>query len=259
MQNAVLSYNNRLLDSLPADEAARFVSFADTIPMPVRTVLYQPGIRPKYAYFLTSGMASIVWNNADGSVIEVGIVGQEGLVGAMHLLGHLELPTQCFMQIAGTARRIPLSDLERAFASPSELHQKISDFIQFRTISAEQLVACNAHHSIEQRLARWLLNVQDRLQVDKFALTHEFLADMLAVHRPTVSIVAKHFMTAGVIIYRHGHIEILQRAQLEKLACECHTISHNLLINLYSRKSEAGVEHLRFPELAQNGYAHPAG
>ena len=229
---------NRLLESLPPDELADVFAASEPIALPVRTILYEPGVRPKYAYFLTDGIASVVRNAANGTVVEVGIVGREGLIGAIHLLGSLELPTQCFMQIAGSGLRILLTDLEMMFAAPSSLHTGISEFIQFRMINAGQLAACNANHPIEQRLARWLLNVQDRMQTEQFALTHEFLAEMLAVQRPTLSVVAKHFQVAGIISYRHGHVQILQPQELESMACECYSISHHLFAGLYAHSTK---------------------
>ena len=239
MNSTMVHVTNRLLDTLPSAELAHLLAVSEPIALPVRTILYEPGIRPKYAYFLTDGVASVVRNTSNGFVVEVGIVGREGLVGSIHLLGSLELPTQCFMQIAGNGRRILLTDLERLFIAPSSLHTCISEFIQFQTINACQLAACNASHSIEQRLARWLLNVQDRMQSETFALTHEFLAEMLAVQRPTLSIVAKHFQLAGIVAYRHGQIKILQPEKLENLACDCYSISHDLFTDLYSPLRES--------------------
>ena len=233
MNSTMAPVANRLLESLPPNELAHLVAISEPIALPVRTILYEPGIRPKYAYFLTDGIASVVRNTANGAVVEVGIVGREGLIGAIHLLGSLELPTQCFMQLAGSGRRILLTDLERMFAAPSSLHTYISEFIQFRMINACQLAACNANHPIEQRLARWLLNVRDRMQTEQFALTHEFLAEMLSVQRPTLSIVAKHFQVAGIVAYHHGQLQILLPEMLESLACECYSISHDLFTDLY--------------------------
>ena len=239
MNSTMVHVTNRLLDTLPPAELAHLFAVSEQMTLPVRTILYEPGIRPKYAYFLTDGVASVVRNTSNGFVVEVGIVGREGLVGAIHLLGSLELPTQCFMQIAGSGRRILLTDLKRMFVAPSSLHTGISEFIQFQTINACQLAACNASHPIEQRLARWLLNVGDRMQTEQFALTHEFLAEMLAVQRPTLSIVAKHFQRAGIVAYRHGQIQILLPDKLESVACECYSISHDLFTDLYSPLRES--------------------
>ena len=226
---------NRLLDNLPAAEAALLLACTELIALPVRSNLYESGVRPTYVYFLVDGVASVVRNTEAGAVIDVGIIGREGLVGAIHLLGPLELPTQCFMQIAGSGRRMRLTELERLFDAPSAIHGRILEFIQFRMINACQLAACNVSHSIEQRLARWLLNVQDRMQAVSFGLTHETLAQMMGGSRSTLSIVAKRLQDARMIGYRHGHIQILDRARLESVACECYGITHSLLTRLYSQ------------------------
>ena len=239
MNSTISPRTNRLLDALPAAEAAYVLASSELIALPVRSILYESGVRPKYAYFLTDGIASVVRNTEAGAVIDVGIIGQEGLVGAIHLLGPLELPTQCFMQIAGSGRRMLLTELERLFSAPSAIHDRISEFIQFRMINASQLVACSASHSVEKRFARWLLDIQDRVHEGRFALTHEFIAEMLAVQRPTLSMIAKRFQAAEMIAYRHGHIRILDGAGLESIACECYGITHSLLTRLYSQASES--------------------
>lgn len=241
MNSTLLPRTNRLLETLPAAELVYLLAFTEKIELPVRTILYEPGIRPRYAYFLTNGIASIVRNAANGAVVEVGIIGREGLVGAIHLLGPLELPTQSFMQITGSGRRILLADLNKIYKVAPSLHRRISEFIQFRVINACQLAACNATHSLEQRLARWLLNIQDRMQDETFPLTHEFLAEMLAVQRPTLSVIAKQFQMAGIVSYRHGHMQILEHDTLQRLACDCYGISHDLFMDLYSQPDDASA------------------
>ncbi len=255
MNSTIPTRTNRLLETLPTSELTFLLASTESVELPVRTILYEPGIRPRYAYFLTSGIASIVRNTANGSVVEVGIIGREGLVGAIHLLGPLELPTQSFMQISGSGRRILLADLGKIFNIAPSLHRRISEFIQFRVINACQLAACNASHSVEQRLARWLLNIQDRMQEDTFALTHEFLAEMLAVQRPTLSIVAKQFQMARIVAYRHGQMQILEHDTLQGLACDCYGISHDLFTDLYSQPDDSNS--LNFVPSAN--YGIPAG
>jgi CRP-like cAMP-binding protein len=225
---------NLLLDSLPEEELASLMACTEAVSLANRESLYEAGVRPKYAYFMTNGIASIVSNLSDGSTAEVGIIGREGLVGALHLLGHLDVPMQCFMQIAGSARRLPFAALEKLFISSAPMHACVLEFIQMGYLNASQLAACNALHTVEQRLARWLLVVQDRMQSDTYALTHEFLADMLVAHRPTVSVAAAALQKSGLISYRHGKVHILEREKLQSVACECYAISQKLLRHLYS-------------------------
>jgi CRP-like cAMP-binding protein len=137
------------------------------------------------------------------------------------------------MQIAGYGRRVAFRVLEHLFRELPSLRSRILENAQYSLINARQLAACNALHSVSQRLARWLLMVQDRMQSDEFALTHEVLAVMLSAHRPTISIVAAALQREGIITYRHGHVRILQRDRLESASCDCHSTSHDLLSMLY--------------------------
>jgi CRP-like cAMP-binding protein len=225
---------NLMIETLPRHELSQLMACTEAVLLPIREQLYEPNLRPKYAYFMTDGIASIVSSFADGTVAEVGIVGREGLVGALHLLGGLEVPMQCFMQVAGSARRMPFASLEKLFLSSLPVHDRVLEFVQLGSLHASQLAACNAIHTVEQRLARWLLMVRDRMQSDTYALTHEFLADMLVTHRPTVSVAAAGMQRLGLIEYRHGVIHILDREGLGARACECYATSQKLLLHLYS-------------------------
>ena len=229
-----ISPTNLLLDSLPREELLQVMACTEEVQLANRETLYEAGTRPKYAYFMTNGIASMVANFTDGSIAEVGIVGREGLVGALHLIGRLEVPLNCFMQVAGSARRLPFAALEKLFLSSPLMHTSVLEFVQLGSLNASQLAACNALHSVEQRLARWLLMVQERMQSDTYELTHEFLADMLVAHRPTVSVAAAALQKQGMISYRHGKVHIIDREKLQATACECYAISAKLLRHLYS-------------------------
>jgi CRP-like cAMP-binding protein len=224
---------NLLLDTLSLADQGRLLATTEPVLLPIRAMLYQPGIRPRYAYFITDGIASVVLNGAGGQIAEVGIIGREGVSGAIHLLGSLPVPTECFMQIAGSARRLLLTDLEVLFKNSAPMRARVLEFVQMVAINTSQLAACNALHSLDQRRARWLLVVQDRMQGSGYSLTHEFLAEMLVVQRPTLSIAAASLQRHGIIQYRHGHLKILNRERPESGACECYDISRNLLQHLY--------------------------
>ena len=239
---------NLLFESLPSVDLSDMLAATEAVLLPVRTILYEPSVPPRYAYFLTDGIASIVTNTTSGQVIEVGIVGREGLSGALHLMGNLNIPTQCFMQITGSGRRMLLSDLKETFASSESMRNRILEFNQFTTINAQQLSTCNAIHTIEQRLARWLLNIQDRMPSEHFSLTQQFLSEMLAVHRPTISVVAGQLQQQGIITYKYGLVQILQSEKLAAIACECHGVSFALLQALYSQ------EHSVLPFRPNNGH-----
>jgi CRP-like cAMP-binding protein len=228
-----LLHSNQLLEALTQPEQARLLAATEAVALPVRTSLYSAGIRPKYAYFLTNGIASIVLTAASGQIAEVGVIGREGLSCAIHLLGTLPILTDCFVQVAGDGRRLLFTDLETLFNNSQTLRVMVLAFVQMLAINTQQLAACNALHTVEQRLARWLLVVQDRMYTSHYSLTHEFLAEMLVVQRPTLSIAAAALQREGVIHYRHGQLTILNRRYLEGSACECYEASRNLLRRLY--------------------------
>ncbi len=225
---------NLLLENLPVEEVKQLMACTEPVTLGSRTLLYEAGMKPRYAYFMTDGIASVVANLTDGTTAEVGIIGREGLVGALHLLGGLPIPTQCFMQVAGSGRRVPFAVLQGLFLHSAPIHARILEFVQLGAANSSQLSACNALHTVEQRLARWLLMVQDRMQSVQYALTHEFLANMLVTHRPTVSVAAASLQKQGLINYRHGQVHILDSEGLRAVACECYGISRTLLRHLYS-------------------------
>ncbi len=225
---------NLLLEALPAEEHSQMIACTELVNLLLREPLYVAGTQPKYAYFITGGIASVVTSMADGTTAEVGIIGREGLTGATHLLGALPNDLHCFMQVAGSARRLPFSMLQGLFDHSLPIHARVLQYVQLGYLSTSQFTACNATHTVEQRLSRWLLMVHDRVLTDDYLLTHEFLAEMLVTHRPTVSVAAAILQKNGLIRYRHGHICIMNRAGLEALACECYQVTNNLLRDLYS-------------------------
>lgn len=226
--------SNLLLEALPADEYRQLIACTEVVSLLSRDSLYVAGAPPKYGYFITGGIASVVTSMADGTTAEVGIIGREGLAGAIHLLGGLPNDLHCFMQVAGSARRIPFTVLQGLFDHSLPIHARVLEFVQLGFLSTSQFSACNATHTVEQRLSRWLLMVQDRVLADEYTLTHEFLAEMLITHRPTVSVAAAILQKNGLIRYRHGHICIVNRDGLVALACECYQVTNNLLRHLYS-------------------------
>ena len=153
---------------------------------------------PDYAYFITSGMASVVTSMESGGTAEVGVVGREGVIGGLQLMGPALAPTRCFMQLPGSALRISMVDLQNAFQSSEEVRDRILEFLQEQAMDLSQIAGCHRLHEAEQRLARWLLTVQDRTQSDVLNLTQEFLGTMLGSRRTTVSSVAGALQAGGV-------------------------------------------------------------
>jgi CRP-like cAMP-binding protein len=190
---------------------------------------------PCHAYFLSSGFASVVVAFADGESAEVGLIGNEGVVGAYQLLGRSAVATTCFMQVAGAGWSIPFADLRREFAESEEVRTAVLEFVQGQTTTLAQVAACNKLHEAEARLARWLLMAQDRVGVDTLPLTQELLAQMLGTRRTTVALVAGTMERAGLIEWGRGKVHIVNREKLEAAACDCYLVVKRAMDLLYIR------------------------
>jgi CRP-like cAMP-binding protein len=182
---------------------------------------------------MTSGMASVVTFMSDGVGAEVGVIGREGLVEAIHLLGPAPAPTTAFIQSEATALRMPFAELQQLFLSHAPLSQRILECVQCQGFILSQLAACHGLHEIEERLARWLLMVRDRLGSDRFELTQEFLAEMLGARRTSVTLAAGTLQRGGLIKYSRGRIQVIDHQGLQKAACECYPIVRDLVVRLY--------------------------
>lgn len=226
--------SNLLLNSLSPKTASVLLARMRPVTLAAREVLYEPDDTPKFAHFMTGGIASIVGTMSSGASAEVGIWGKEGLVECFHMLGSARIPTRCFMQIEGSALRIPFKDLQREFHENQELREGILQSVQSQGAILGQLAACNRLHEAEERLARWFLMVRDRIENDTFYLTQEFLAVMLGSRRTTVTAAAGTLQRKGLIRYSRGRIHIVDPAGLEKEACECYTTVHEIYQNFYS-------------------------
>jgi CRP-like cAMP-binding protein len=221
------------LSSLGPNDRDFLLARSTSVDVPLRTMLYEADQKPKYAYFITSGIASVVAAVAEGGTAEVGVIGNEGMVGSLHLLGDAPVPTQCFIQLKGTALRMAFPTLQEAFSSSEGIRDRVLEFVQQQALSVSQIAGCNRLHGAEERLARWLLMVQDRVDSDILDMTQEFLAVMLGAQRTTVTMVAGTLQAAGLIEYRRGHVKIVDRQNLEDAACGCYQILKRLHVNLY--------------------------
>jgi CRP-like cAMP-binding protein len=224
---------NLLLGMLPLPYRNSLIARMKPVALPIRTVLYEAEETPKYAHFMTSGVASIVSSMSDGSSAEVGIWGKEGLVESFHLLGPAKVPNRCFIQMEGTALRMPFKEVQEEFLKQQALHHRVLQCVQSQGFILGQLAACNRLHGAEERLARWLLMVRDRAESDRFLLTQEFMATMLGARRTTVTLAAGALQRNGLIQYSRGKIHILNGKGLENVACECYQTVRNLYVNFY--------------------------
>ena len=226
--------SNLIIEALPPELKSSLLARLQPIDLPVGTILSNPGQAPPFAHFMTSGMASVVTFMSDGIGAEVGVIGREGLVEAINLLGPATAPTTSFIQSKATALRMPFSDLQQLFLAKPPLFQRILECVQSQGFMLSQLAACHGLHEIEERLARWLLMVRDRLESDRFELTQEFLAEMLGARRTSVTLAAGTLQRNGLIRYSRGRIQVLNRKGLEDAACECYPIVRDLVARLYS-------------------------
>src|SRR6516162_1673559 len=225
--------SNLLLNSLSPKTRSVLLARTRPVTLPAREVLYEPDDSPKFAHFMTGGIASIVGMMSSGASAEVGIWGKEGLVECFHLLGSARIPTRCFMQIEGSALRIPFKDLQKEFHENEELRECILQSVQSQGAILGQLAACNRLHEAEERLARWFLMVRDRMENVSFYLTQQFLAVMLGSRRTTVA-AANDQHRKGLIRYSSDRIHIVRPEGIEKEACECYTTVREIYQSFYS-------------------------
>jgi CRP-like cAMP-binding protein len=231
--------SNWLLARLPTTYRESLLSRLKPVSLPLRTVLYEPDETPKFAHFMTSGIASIVSSMANGASAEVGIWGKEGLVESFHLLGKAKIPTRCFIQMEATALRMPLKDLQKDFLENEDFRECVLQCVQSQGFIQGQLAACNRLHEAEERLARWLLMVRDRVDSERYYLTQEFLANMLGARRTTVTAAAGTLQRKGLIKYSRGRIQIVDPEGLEGEACECYRTVRRLYMDFYIQSAIA--------------------
>jgi CRP-like cAMP-binding protein len=214
---------NRILTALPVAEQLRLREAATDITLNVRTVLFEPGGPIDAVYFPTDGVVSLVTPLNDGDIVEVATIGNEGIVG-VPLVPLGGLAVRAIVQVAGHGllldAAIFLDLLERSRA----LQTLVERYTQALFGQIAQAAACNRLHSSEERLSRWLLMSQDRVESDNFMITQEFLGQMLGARRSTVSVSAGILQRAGLIRYTRGHVTIVDREGLEAVSCECYAV-----------------------------------
>jgi len=214
---------NYLLSRLPDEQYQRLFPLFDLVQTKLKDVLCQQGQPIEYVYFPCSSAQSCLVYMEDGSMVEVGTVGNESHTNVEVLVGATRATETIVCQIAGQSLRMKVSDFREAISTMSPLRHLAECCAQGYLAQVSQSVACNRLHSVEMRFARWLLVTHDRVQGNEFYLTQEFLAAMLGVHRPSVSLVAGVFQQAGLIKYSRGHMKILDREKLEETTCECYS------------------------------------
>jgi CRP-like cAMP-binding protein len=221
-----LPARNRLLASLPQPDYQQLRPHFEPVELPLRRVLYEVGEPVEHCYFVDRGMVSLVIPLEDGTLIEAGVVGNEGVVGLPGLLAEgMAAPHTSMIQLPGEGWRVATEILRAAMLRSPALLERVLRFSQALSIQISQTAVCNARHELPQRLARWLLLAHDRNgEGDVLALTHEFISMMLAVRRPGVTVSAAALQASGAIDYQRGRIRILDRRLLEATSCECYRV-----------------------------------
>ena len=217
---------NGLLAALPPEDVDRFFSDLHPVSLSVRHVFYDVGAPLEDVYFIEQGLASILTNLTNGSMIGVGMIGIEGMVGVSALLGDETAAQRVIVQVPGTALRMKAALCKAAFDESAAVRRVLLRFTAAVLHLSAQTAACNRVHSMKQRYARWLLMSSARIQSDVVPMTHEFLSSMLGVHRTGVTSVAGELQRSGLIRYHRGQVTIADHAGLEAAACECYRIDH---------------------------------
>lgn len=215
---------NAILRSLPDNELSRVVAAGRVCDVEMRAEVYDKDRPVEAVYFPLTAVFSYVADAGDDATIEVATIGPEGMVGLPAFLGVTHSPHATFCQIPGTAVRIRVDALHRLQVGDGQLHDRLHRYTQAIMVQMAQNVACIRAHPVEQRAARWLLTTHDRVGADTFPLTQEFLAQMLGVRRPTVSMTAQALSERGLITYRRGVLTIRDRDGLRAASCECYDI-----------------------------------
>ena len=212
---------NLLLSGLSPNVLAKLEEKFEQVTIPIKTYIMGQDEPISHVYFPLTGLISIVVNLEDGGTVETLTIANEGFTGMPLLFGQTTSSRDAFVQIAGDFKRIETAPFLEVLSSDANLRASLAAYASYAVRVIEQTAACLAFHALEARLARWLLSVYDRLPGD-LPLTHEFLGQMLGVYRPSVTLAIGILQDGGLITSRRGSIQILDRAALEKVACECY-------------------------------------
>ena len=217
-----LKERNHILASLPEEAYQRFSSHLEFIDLQHGSVLYEIDQTIDQLYFPFHAMVSLVTEMSDGKIVEVGVVGNDGMLGVCSLMGRPKSYERAIVQIPNGAVRVSAAVIRKEFEKGEALQQTLLRYTTSLMRQVSQTAACNASHTAEERLSRWLLMCHDRVESSKINLTQEFLAEMLGTRRGTVNVAAITLQSAKLIEYNRGHITIIDRDGLEEFTCECY-------------------------------------
>jgi len=226
--SSISTIKNRLLGALPENQYQRLLPHIEPFAFEHGKILYEIGEPIKYCYFPSDAVVSLVTQMEDGKIVEVGLVGHEGVTGLPFLLGQKRSAERAIVQIANGGVRAKADLILKEFMRGEALQAILLRYINTLLRQVAQTAACNASHTIEERLSRWLLMCHDRVGSDQINLTQEFIAEMLGTRRATVNVSAVNLQSAGLIKYNRGRIQILDRPGLERFSCECYEAASRL-------------------------------
>ncbi len=211
---------------MPDDQYARIEPDLEAVILPRPTVLDAPYTEIEFVYFPTSGIASIVAVGGDGEAVDTTMIGREGMTGLAVFLGTSQMPVRTMVQVQMTGVRLPAPKLRAELERGGLLVNLLQRYTQMVMVSMAQLILCNRVHRLDQRAARWLLQVDERVERAPFEVTQEFLAEMIGVQRPSVSLAVQQFRDDGLITYSRGQVMVADREGLLARACGCIEIIH---------------------------------
>ena len=225
---------NRLLAALPGEDYAHLLPQLEPLTFALGEIVYEPGGHLNYLYFPTTSIVSLVYTMEVGSTAEMGLVGNDGVVGIALFMGGETTPNRGIVQNAGGALRMKVRILQEEFKRGGALQFLLLRYTQALITQISQTAVCNRLHSVEQRLSRWLLLCHDRVNSDELRMTQEFISNMLGGRRESVTVAAGHLQDARLIHYARGYIKILDRKGLEAVSCECYRVVKDELDRLFS-------------------------
>jgi len=217
-------FENKILSALPIEEYERVAALAEPVRLVTGKTLSRAGEHLRHAYFPRGGMISLLSVLKDGTSVEVGMVGSEGLVGIPAVLGIEISPYQLTVQLPGNALRLGVGAFREEFNRGGKLQNLVLRYMHTLLTQISQSAACNRFHTLEERLCRWLLVSRDRARTNTFNLTHEFISQMMGAPRSRVSVVAGNLQREGLISYSRGKIQIIDARRLEASSCECYQV-----------------------------------
>lgn len=217
---------NVLLGALPTEEYRRISRSFEPVHLPRPTELEAPNEEIQWVYFPTNGLASIVALGESGESVDTAMIGREGMTGLAVFLGTGQMPVRTMVQVPLDAVRVRADELRVELGRGGLLVNLLYRYTQLMMVSMSQLILCNRAHRLDQRAARWLLQVDERVDRAPFDVTQEFLAEMIGTQRPSVSLAVRQFRDAGLIRYSRGRISITDRVGLLQRSCSCLDVMH---------------------------------